>query len=164
MHSRPRGPMDKASAYGAGDCRFESCRGHFRSRSLRHSSFHHTTKLPSETHTKFDLEADEFDLLQCVHPCRSPSKCTCDAPKQFTGFSLRFWDWVGQTPNAKTTTDTPKWAQDALSLQVGAIGPFSENRSGWDECKSDHGAKVRTPGIEPWREKARMVATAQCVP
>ena len=21
--------MDKASAYGAGDCRFESCRGHF---------------------------------------------------------------------------------------------------------------------------------------
>ena len=26
---RPRGPMDKASAYGAGDCRFESCRGHF---------------------------------------------------------------------------------------------------------------------------------------
>ena len=27
----PRGPMDKASAYGARDCRFESCRGHFRS-------------------------------------------------------------------------------------------------------------------------------------
>ena len=27
--NRPRGPMDKASAYGAGDCRFESCRGHF---------------------------------------------------------------------------------------------------------------------------------------
>ena len=26
----PRGPMDKASAYGAGDCRFESCRGHLR--------------------------------------------------------------------------------------------------------------------------------------
>ena len=26
--NRPRGPMDKASAYGAGDCRFESCRGH----------------------------------------------------------------------------------------------------------------------------------------
>ena len=25
----PRGPMDKASAYGAGDCRFESCRGHY---------------------------------------------------------------------------------------------------------------------------------------
>ena len=25
---RPHGPMDKASAYGAGDCRFESCRGH----------------------------------------------------------------------------------------------------------------------------------------
>ena len=25
----PRGPMDKASAYGDGDCRFESCRGHF---------------------------------------------------------------------------------------------------------------------------------------
>ena len=25
----PRGPMDKASAYGAGGCRFESCRGHF---------------------------------------------------------------------------------------------------------------------------------------
>ena len=25
----PRGPMDKASAYGAGDCRFESCRAHF---------------------------------------------------------------------------------------------------------------------------------------
>ena len=25
---RPRGPMDKASAYRAGDCRFESCRGH----------------------------------------------------------------------------------------------------------------------------------------
>ena len=24
-----RGPMDKASAYGAGDCRFESCRVHF---------------------------------------------------------------------------------------------------------------------------------------
>ena len=26
---RPRGPMDKASAHGAGDCRFESYRGHF---------------------------------------------------------------------------------------------------------------------------------------
>ena len=25
--NRPRGPMDKASAHGAGDCRFESCRG-----------------------------------------------------------------------------------------------------------------------------------------
>ena len=25
----PRGPMDKASAYGAGGCRFKSCRGHF---------------------------------------------------------------------------------------------------------------------------------------
>ena len=24
---RPRGPMDKTSAYGAGDWRFESCRG-----------------------------------------------------------------------------------------------------------------------------------------
>ena len=33
----PRGPMDKASAYGAGDCRFESCRGHLplKSRSAR---------------------------------------------------------------------------------------------------------------------------------
>jgi hypothetical protein len=29
-HQRPRGPMDKASAHGAGDCRFESCRGHVR--------------------------------------------------------------------------------------------------------------------------------------
>ena len=28
MFNWPRGPMDKASAYGAGDCRFESCRGH----------------------------------------------------------------------------------------------------------------------------------------
>ena len=28
-HQRPRGPMAKASAHGAGDCRFESCRGHF---------------------------------------------------------------------------------------------------------------------------------------
>ena len=27
MITWPRGPMDKASAYGAGDCRFESCRG-----------------------------------------------------------------------------------------------------------------------------------------
>ena len=27
---RPRGPMDKASAHGAGNCRFESCRGHLR--------------------------------------------------------------------------------------------------------------------------------------
>ena len=25
-----RGPMDKASAHGAGDCRFESCRVHLR--------------------------------------------------------------------------------------------------------------------------------------
>jgi hypothetical protein len=25
----PRGPMEKASAHGAGDCRFEPCRGHF---------------------------------------------------------------------------------------------------------------------------------------
>ncbi len=32
----PRGPMDKASAYGAGDCRFESCRGHFLSSSPSH--------------------------------------------------------------------------------------------------------------------------------
>ena len=28
MHIWPRGPMDKASAHGAGNCRFESCRGH----------------------------------------------------------------------------------------------------------------------------------------
>ena len=34
-HMRPRGPMDKASAYGAGDCRFESCRGHFVRGTLR---------------------------------------------------------------------------------------------------------------------------------
>ena len=27
---RPRGPMDKASAHGAGDCRFESCLGYLR--------------------------------------------------------------------------------------------------------------------------------------
>ena len=33
MHAdiaRPRGPMDKASAYGAADCRFESCRCHLK--------------------------------------------------------------------------------------------------------------------------------------
>ena len=37
----PRGPMDKASAYGAGDCRFESCRGHsfFASRFARRYLF-----------------------------------------------------------------------------------------------------------------------------
>ena len=29
-HQRPRGPMDKASAHGAGDCKFDSCRGHVR--------------------------------------------------------------------------------------------------------------------------------------
>ena len=34
----PRGPMDKASAHGAGDCRFESCRGHFKSKSISASS------------------------------------------------------------------------------------------------------------------------------
>ena len=28
LEYRPRGPMEKASAYGAGDCRFESYRGH----------------------------------------------------------------------------------------------------------------------------------------
>ena len=28
LHRWPRGPMDKASAYRAGDCRFESYRGH----------------------------------------------------------------------------------------------------------------------------------------
>ena len=28
LTSRPRGPMDKASAHGAGDCRLESYRGH----------------------------------------------------------------------------------------------------------------------------------------
>ena len=42
--------MDKASAYGAGDCRFESCRGHFNSflkccahptRSFARPSFHY---------------------------------------------------------------------------------------------------------------------------
>ena len=33
---RPRGPMDKASAYGAGDCRFESCRGHSSCTPRRH--------------------------------------------------------------------------------------------------------------------------------
>ena len=36
----PRGPMDKASAYGAGDCRFESCRGHFVTASLSVSWIH----------------------------------------------------------------------------------------------------------------------------
>ena len=30
----PRGPMDKASAYGARDCRFESCPGHFAAASV----------------------------------------------------------------------------------------------------------------------------------
>ena len=34
----PRGPMDKASAYGAGDCRFESCRGHYHCFSMRSSN------------------------------------------------------------------------------------------------------------------------------
>ena len=29
MHVRPCGPMDKASVYGTGDCRFESYQGHF---------------------------------------------------------------------------------------------------------------------------------------
>ena len=28
----PRGQMDKASAYGAGGCKFETCRGHYSSR------------------------------------------------------------------------------------------------------------------------------------
>ena len=34
--SWPRGPMDKASAYGAGDCRLESCRGRYASGVLTH--------------------------------------------------------------------------------------------------------------------------------
>ena len=38
----PRGPMDKAPAYGAGDCRFESCRGHFPS----FLKFQHLSKSP----------------------------------------------------------------------------------------------------------------------
>ena len=36
MTRRPRGPMDKASAYGAGDCRLESCRGRYASGVLTH--------------------------------------------------------------------------------------------------------------------------------
>ena len=34
----PRGPMDKASAYGAGDCRFESCRGQAKSMRNNHQN------------------------------------------------------------------------------------------------------------------------------
>ena len=36
MTRRPRGPMDKASVYGAGDCRLESCRGRYASGVLTH--------------------------------------------------------------------------------------------------------------------------------
>ena len=49
----PRGPMDKASAYGAGDCRFESCRGHLqilRARQDCESHMRNTSFL--QTHTK----------------------------------------------------------------------------------------------------------------
>ena len=41
VYVRPRGPMDKASAYGAGDCRFESCRGHWPSRRNANGSRSH---------------------------------------------------------------------------------------------------------------------------
>ena len=43
--TRPRGPMDKASAYGAGDCRFESCRGHL-SKTPRKVSRHQRAPAP----------------------------------------------------------------------------------------------------------------------
>ena len=32
--------MDKASAYGAGDCRFESCRGHRHTYTYKHMGIH----------------------------------------------------------------------------------------------------------------------------
>ena len=35
----PRGPMDKASAYGAGDCRFEACRGQLLWESFQTSAY-----------------------------------------------------------------------------------------------------------------------------
>ena len=50
-HHWPRGPMDKASAYGAGDCRLESCRGHFFTQSHLRTSVTAKINTPSQDRT-----------------------------------------------------------------------------------------------------------------
>ena len=61
LASWPRGPMDKASAYGAGDCRSESYRGH-----LSCVFCYFTVSLKSPW----------------PHPCRSDAACLCQAVRR----------------------------------------------------------------------------------
>ena len=55
----PRGPMDKASAYRAGDCRLESCRGHFHACRLAVGLFLSAASRVQEPHLQV-CRADEL--------------------------------------------------------------------------------------------------------
>ena len=62
LEYRPRGPMDKASAYGAGDCRFESYQGQAL---LRHNGL--LSVSPSSQITSADVSGN-FNNMVCNRP------------------------------------------------------------------------------------------------
>ena len=61
----PRGPMDKASAHGAGDCRFEPCRCHIM---LFVSILKLTNPMPPFP-VRASLIAEKEELNRCMSPC-----------------------------------------------------------------------------------------------
>ena len=76
-HNWPRGPMDKASAYGAGDCRFESCRGHY----------DEASSIPSIAMGSYGQHLHACNACRC-YPCSSMGRPAAKASRGFEPRSL----------------------------------------------------------------------------
>ena len=96
---RPRGPMDKASAYGAGDCRLESYRGHLQSSAAVRSG-HRCNKqgvLPGQPSWVLCLGEMRQKLMGGQR--RVLCKPSCTGPVPFDLWSLARSRWQrGQKP------------------------------------------------------------------
>ena len=121
----PRGPMDKASAYGAGDCRSESCRGHF-------GKFVRICANPERRLRRLPAKADARQCKSHKPRClvarlralwrRCFAKTSCAVPAK-ASFCRRLWEWVtssvsidlSPTPQSSICT-TRRRARDARPL------------------------------------------------
>ena len=85
--------MDKASAYGAGDCRFESCRGHFATRNGQFpasSAMARRAKPPSIVGDQLRALCGRRLLVKVLaHASDPPKRKTIDMLRHTNGFGTR---------------------------------------------------------------------------
>ena len=136
--------MDKASAYGAGDCRFESCRGHY----------DEASSIPSIAMGSHDQHLHACNACRCF-PCSSMGK---PAAKASRGFEPRSLDSESRvltvTPRGQLCTCKHKNPHHEAS---GALASIGAPRS---SCTCKHKCPLAAETKKSWGNLVLEVAMA----